>query len=223
MGVATQCDFLGGQSHRVMELQSVAWVAVLECWNLRVPLTDATYKCHNLRSIWWVDDHWVLTSRISISSMLQSSNVLPPLSCTNWISQAHNWWCWGLEQTGQPWWFSKANQDVKFGWWRMGPMLTYPFNSRQYTICCIDISCINVSVNVYTLVIITCCIIVIIACCIVVMFPCERSCHIVFIVATTHGSLFAFNLGYCPNPFKKLAFKDQMQWQQKLEFCVIPW
>jgi len=39
MGAVTWCDFLGGWSHRVTGIASVAWVAELEYWNLRVPLT----------------------------------------------------------------------------------------------------------------------------------------------------------------------------------------
>ena len=61
-------------------------------------LDKSTTRRANLRSIWWVDDHLVTTSRIGIRGCL----VAFPLPCVErWISNSHSLLRWGLDQTAR--------------------------------------------------------------------------------------------------------------------------
>ena len=50
-----------------------------------------------IRSIWWVEAHRVLTSRISIRFPWEMPGSLTASACANCISRVHAWRCWGLK------------------------------------------------------------------------------------------------------------------------------
>ena len=76
---------------------------LIECWFCS-PWANTEWTMNNsennVQSIWCVEAHHVLTSRINMSDALQSqSEILPFPSCTKLTSWTQDCQCWGFKQT----------------------------------------------------------------------------------------------------------------------------
>lgn len=90
-------------------------------------------------SIWWVDDHWVRTSRMSMRARLLSSSTWSILQSNISTSLSHAWWCWGDDHVAQTiFWSCKLTSATHLHKHQLRTHLLR--NGQHFPVCCLSLS-----------------------------------------------------------------------------------